>query len=57
MFDCVMPTRNARNGMLIYKRMVLLIYVMKNGKMIYLRIEENGTTYVDTYSKAYLRHY
>ena len=56
MFDCVMPTRNARNGMLFTSEGTINI---KNRKWAddFSEIDENGTSYVDTfYSKAYLRH-
>ena len=55
MFDCVMPTRNARNGMLFTSEGTINIK-NSSGKTIIL-IDENGTSYVDnTYSKAYLKH-
>jgi len=56
MFDCVMPTRNARNGMLFTAHGTINI---KNKKWEndFSPIDEMGITYVDTeYSKAYLRH-
>ena len=56
MFDCVMPTRNGRNGMLFTSKGVINI---KNQKWatLFEPIDPNGTSYVDvTYSKAYLRH-
>lgn len=56
MMDCVMPTRNGRNGMLFTKNGIMN---MKNEKwkFDFSPIEENGASYVDTlYSKAYLRH-
>ena len=56
MFDCVMPTRNARNGMLFTKNGIINIRNEK-WKSDFSPIEEDGATYVDTfYSKAYLRH-
>ncbi len=56
MFDCVMPTRNARNGMLFTKEGIINIRNEK-WKDDHNAIEEDGATYVDTtYSKAYLRH-
>ena len=56
MFDCVMPTRNARNGMLFTKQGIINIRNEK-WKSDFSPIEEDGATYVDTfYSKAYLRH-
>ena len=56
MFDCVMPTRNGRNGMLFTGRGIINI---KNRKWSndYTPIDEEAHSYVDTqYSKAYLRH-
>lgn len=56
MFDCVMPTRNARNGMLFTAHGTINI---KNKKWEndFSPIDEMDITYVDTmYSKAYLRH-
>jgi queuine tRNA-ribosyltransferase len=56
MFDCVMPTRNARNGMLFTANGTINI---KNKKWSedFSPIDERGITWVDTeYSKAYLRH-
>lgn len=56
MFDCVMPTRNGRNGMLFtWKGMINI----KNRKWAddFSPIDPDGTSFVDkTYSKAYLRH-
>ncbi|MEP0132687.1 MAG: tRNA guanosine(34) transglycosylase Tgt [Eudoraea sp.] len=56
MFDCVMPTRNARNGMLFTAHGTINI---KNKKWEndFSMIDEEGTTFVDKeYTKAYLRH-
>ena len=56
MFDCVMPTRNARNGMLFTAHGTINI---KNKKWEndFSPIDEMAITSVDTfYSKAYLRH-
>jgi len=56
MFDCVMPTRNARNGMLFTAHGTINI---KNKKWEddFSPVDEMGITFVDTeYSKAYLRH-
>jgi queuine tRNA-ribosyltransferase len=56
MFDCVMPTRNARNGMLFTSEGTINI---KNKKWEddFSPIDPNGTADVDTfYTKAYLRH-
>jgi len=56
MFDCVMPTRNARNGMLFTKNGIINIR-NKKWENDFSPIEEDGASYVDTfYSKAYLRH-
>ena len=56
MFDCVMPTRNARNGMLFTAHGTINIKNLK-WKDDFSPIDEMGITYVDTeYSKAYLRH-
>jgi len=56
MFDCVMPTRNARNGMLFTSEGVINIRNRKWADDFSL-LDENGTSFVDkTYSKAYLRH-
>ena len=56
MFDCVMPTRNARNGMLFTAHGTINI---KNKKWEddFSPLDEMAFTFVDTeYSKAYLRH-
>ncbi|MBT8183939.1 MAG: tRNA guanosine(34) transglycosylase Tgt [Eudoraea sp.] len=56
MFDCVMPTRNARNGMLFTAHGTINI---KNKKWEddFSAIDEMGITFVDKeYSRAYLRH-
>ncbi len=56
MFDCVMPTRNGRNGMLFTAQGTINI---KNKKWEndFSRLDDSGMTFVDTeYSKAYLRH-
>ncbi len=56
MFDCVMPTRNARNGMLFTAFGTINI---KNRKWAddFDPIDSMNITWVDTaYSKAYLRH-
>ena len=56
MFDCVMPTRNARNGMLFTAQGTINIKNLKWAQD-YSPIDEAGYTFVDTeYSKAYLRH-
>jgi len=56
MFDCVMPTRNGRNGMLFTSQGIIN---MRNEKWKndFSQLDEYGTSYVDSaYSKAYLRH-
>lgn len=56
MFDCVMPTRNARNGMLFTSEGTINI---KNKKWEndFTPLDPAGYTFVDQqYSKAYLRH-
>lgn len=56
MFDCVMPTRNGRNGMLFTWNGRINI---RNQKWAddFSPIDENGTSFVDKYyTKAYLRH-
>lgn len=56
MFDCVMPTRNARNGMLFTWNGIMN---MRNAKWAedFSELDPEGTSFVDhTYTKAYLRH-
>ena len=56
MFDCIMPTRNGRNGQLFTKEGIMN---MRNKKWEndFSPIEENGASEIDNvYSKAYLRH-
>lgn len=56
MFDCVMPTRNGRNGMLFTSEGILN---MRNEKWKndFSPLDPNGSSYVDSaYTKAYLRH-
>ncbi|NNC44314.1 MAG: queuine tRNA-ribosyltransferase family protein, partial [Winogradskyella sp.] len=56
MFDCVMPTRNARNGMLFTAHGTININ-NKKWKDDFSPIDDMAITFVDTdYSKAYLRH-
>ena len=56
MFDCVMPTRNARNGMLFTRNGIINIR-NKKWENDFSPIDEDGHSFVDTfYSKAYLRH-
>ena len=56
MFDCVMPTRNARNGMLFTWNGIMN---MRNAKWAkdFSPLDEAGCSFVDrTYTKAYLHH-
>ncbi|MDR0814632.1 MAG: tRNA guanosine(34) transglycosylase Tgt [Bacteroidales bacterium] len=56
MFDCVMPTRNGRNGS-IFTRNGQINIKNEKWKNDFSPIEENGASFVDTqFSKAYLRH-
>ena len=56
MFDCVIPTRNARNG-LLYTIEGTINIKNKKWEKDFSPIDINGTTKIDTeYSKAYLRH-
>jgi queuine tRNA-ribosyltransferase len=56
MFDCVMPTRNARNGMLFTKEGIINIRNEK-WKNDFSPIEAGSELFADTnYTKAYLRH-
>ena len=56
MFDCVMPTRNGRNGMIFTRQGVMN---MRNLKWAddFTELDPTGTSYVDhSYSRAYVRH-
>lgn len=56
MFDCVMPTRNGRNGMLFTSEGIINI---KNKKWAddFTPVDPNGTSFVDSnYTRAFLRH-
>ena len=56
MFDCVMPTRNGRNGMLFTWNGIMN---MRNAKWEddFSLLDPDGTSFVDrTYSRAYLHH-
>ncbi len=56
MFDCVMPTRNGRNGMLFTSEGIINI---RNRKWAddFSPVDPNGTSFVDhSYSRAFLRH-
>ena len=56
MFDCVMPTRNGRNGQLFTSEGVINIR-NKKWESDFSPIDENGVTFVDkVYTKAYLHH-
>lgn len=56
MFDCVMPTRNGRNGMIFTRNGVMN---MRNKKWEddFTELDPDGTSFVDhTYTRAYVRH-
>ena len=56
MFDCVMPTRNGRNGMLFTSKGVMN---MRNKKWAddFSPVDPDGTSFVDHhYNRAFLRH-
>ncbi len=56
MFDCVMPTRNGRNGMLFTQKGIINI---RNKKWAddFTPVDPDGTSFVDhQYSRAFLRH-
>ena len=56
MFDCVMPTRNGRNGMIFTSQGVMN---MRNRKWEddFTELDPDGTSWVDhAYSRAYVRH-
>lgn len=56
MFDCVMPTRNGRNGQIFTRQGVVN---MRNQKWAddFSELDPEGTSFVDhTYTKAYVRH-
>ena len=56
MFDCVMPTRNARNGMIFTSEGIINIK-NKKWERDFSVLDINGTSYVDSYySKSYVRH-
>ncbi|MCL1867687.1 MAG: tRNA guanosine(34) transglycosylase Tgt [Paludibacter sp.] len=56
MFDCVMPTRNGRNGMIFTSEGIINLRNEK-WKNDFSPLDENGTSFVDySYSKSYVRH-
>lgn len=56
MFDCVMPTRNGRNGM-IFTRNGIINLKNERWKSDFSPLDPDGTSFVDSaYSRAYLRH-
>lgn len=56
MFDCVMPTRNGRNGMIFTSEGIINLKNEK-WKNDFSPLDSSGKSYVDQqYSKAYLRH-
>ena len=56
MFDCVMPTRNGRNGMIFTSEGIINIKNEK-WKLDFSPVDPNGETFVDAqYTRAYLRH-
>lgn len=56
MFDCVMPTRNGRNGM-IFTRNGVMNMRNKKWESDFTPLDPEGTSYVDAqYTRAYVRH-
>ncbi len=56
MFDCVMPTRNGRNGMIFTSEGIINLKNLK-WKTDFSPLDPNGRSFVDSaYSRAYLRH-
>ena len=56
MFDCVMPTRNARNGMIFTSEGTINLK-NKKWKNDYSALDPEGSSFVDTtYTKAYVQH-
>lgn len=56
MFDCVMPTRNGRNGMIFTSEGTINLKNEK-WKNDFTELDPNGTSYVDhCYTRAYMRH-
>lgn len=56
MFDCVMPTRNGRNGMIFTSNGIINLKNEK-WKADFSALDPEGTSFVDSaYTRAYLRH-
>ena len=56
MFDCVMPTRNGRNGMIFTSNGIINLRNEK-WKSDFSPLDPEGTSFVDSaYSRAYVRH-
>ena len=56
MFDCVMPTRNGRNGQIFTSEGILNLR-NKKWENVHEPLDPNGTSFVDgQYTKAYVRH-
>lgn len=56
MFDCVMPTRNGRNGQIFTSEGIINIR-NKKWENVHEPLDSNGTSFVDSqYTKAYVRH-
>ena len=56
MFDCVMPTRNGRNGMIFTSEGIINLRNEK-WKTDFSPLDPDGTSFVDrAYSRAYVRH-
>ena len=56
MFDCVMPTRNGRNGQIFTSEGILNLR-NKKWENVHEPLDPNGTSFVDSqYTKAYVRH-
>lgn len=56
MFDCVMPTRNGRNGQIFTSEGILNLR-NKKWENVHEPLDTNGTSFVDSqYTKAYVRH-
>ena len=56
MFDCVMPTRNGRNGQIFTSEGIVNVR-NKKWENVHEPLDPNGTSFVDSqYTKAYVRH-